>query len=77
MPPDSTKADCAMRRSKLLHPITADMRREISVAALAKAGAKVSQKVLKAAAQLVSARTNKNPRKNLRGFYFQYGHQGL
>jgi hypothetical protein len=28
-----------MRRPKLLHPVTADMRREISVAALAKAGA--------------------------------------
>jgi hypothetical protein len=28
-----------MRRPKLLHPITADMRREISVAALAKVGA--------------------------------------
>jgi len=27
-----------MRRPKLLHPVTADMRREISVAALAKAG---------------------------------------
>jgi hypothetical protein len=28
-----------MRRPKLLHPVTSDMRREISVAALAKAGA--------------------------------------